>query len=687
MDCNNRSPFSCHCRSRILRLVLGLTITGSAAASDSGDLFSLSLTELLQVRLTSIASLFEEDELYVGSSVSKVTEGQWREQGAEKTFDAIEHLPGVYNSEYFHGMSIPTFRGLSDSNQYNSFLVLLDGMPVNNYSSAAAAYGMPNFALGNLESIEVIRGPGSALYGANAFNGVVALNSWSSDSDQAQLFGEVGSFGFYQTTGRLHQGFTDSVALTSALSVSGTDDESIEADFTPTAGALQVDDEVSGEYSNITSSHKLALGDFAVGLYYSRHEVKDAVGSGESAGLPNGNHTDGTAVMQALKLSHSAALGGHWQADSSLFYMQDKLNGSFGIASIGAPPAAVGGVPTLDWDSKDTHIGFNTVFKKPLGDSNTQMLFGYNFEHLEVESFGVGLTGSPPLAENRSRDLNGLMAQFEQRLLDNKLQLIIGGRFDHYSDFGDTTSPRAAIIYHPQPNSAIKLLYGNAYRSPSLNEQVDNGIVMGGDDLDPEQVDTYELIWIHQGKNWRYSLTAYESQLSDSISIEFSLDPASPAGFTLQYSNNTQATARGLELEAAISLGKWSLSGNIASNETTGKNIDDTFPAYPDLIVNVAVAYRVSEQLKISLFQQYFDERRTDSTPTITRSYTNQPLSSWSRTDLSVNWRPASSKRYEVFVNVLDLFDNADTQSALTLVEDGHGTPGLRVTAGLNVNF
>ena len=57
------------------------------------------------------------------------------------TFDALVHVPGAYVATYFHGQLIPTFRGFAGVEQYNSFLLLLDGMPLNKYSSAAATYG------------------------------------------------------------------------------------------------------------------------------------------------------------------------------------------------------------------------------------------------------------------------------------------------------------------------------------------------------------------------------------------------------------------------------------------------------------------------------------------------------------------------------------------------------------------
>jgi hypothetical protein len=52
-----------------------------------------------------------------------------------------------------------------------------------------------------------------------------------------------------------------------------------------------------------------------------------------------------------------------------------------------------------------------------------------------------------------------------------------------------------------------------------------------------------------------------------------------------------------------------------------------------------------------------------------------------------VQWYPSSDKRYEMYFTMLDVFDNADKQSALNLVEVGRGTPGRKVTAGVKVTF
>jgi iron complex outermembrane receptor protein len=646
------------------------------------ELIDLPLHELLQVK---IASLFLENELYVGSSVSKVTQEQWREQGAEKTFDAIEHLPGVYVSEYFNGQMIPSFRGFAATDQYNSFLLLLDGIPLNNYSSGAGTYGTPNFALGNLGAIEVIRGPGSTIYGANAFQGVVSLDTWSSEEDRYEAWAEAGSFDYWQANARVRHAFNERIRLTSALSASGVDDEEIDQDFHPSDGGPVVHAEVTGEYQNVTTSHKLAIDDFELALYYSEHDVEDSFGTGEIAGgLPNGNHSDGLAKMLALKLGHEAAFANGWSLESNAYHVKDELEGSFGLFQVGRPPEP----PSLDWDSEDRRSGVNLHLKKSFDEKRRQMVFGYNYDYMEVERFSVDITGAPALARNKTRRLNGVMGQVEQRFLDDTIQLILGARYDDYNDFGSHVSPRLAFIVHPMENSALKFLYGNAFRAPALNEQLDNGVVQGGGKgLDPEVVDTFEIIWMETRDHWSYDINAYYSKVKDAINLTSAED------FLVAYTNGVDAESYGFELNASVKIPQWELSGNVAYNEvkqTEPIRNEAIYDAYPDWILNLGVKYYPTDALHFVLYNMVQKGRETlNPGPVIAPSYPDSgALSTLWRTDFHVNWKPETPRGdLELYLTILDLFDREDMKSAMNPAEKGHGTPGRRFTAGVRFGF
>jgi iron complex outermembrane receptor protein len=659
---------------------------GRSHADDSASrLAEYSLDELMQVQ---IASLFKEDELSVGSTVSKITEEDWRVQGAQKTFDALLYVPGIYLSEYFHGQKVPLFRGFARPEQYNSFLLLLDGIPLNNYSSSGGTYATPNYALGNLQSIEVIRGPGSSLYGADAFNGVVSLNSWSSDHDITELWGEGGTHGYQSGTARFRKTLAEGATLTSMFSGSAIHDEELAFPFHPSGGGSVMKGDVSGRYENFTTTHKLSVQNLEAALYYSRHNVVDGFGPGELTPVfPNGVHTDGEAEISALKVSHSLELDKGFNLETMVYHVQDELIGSFGTgANVGEPPTSRGFI----WDSEDSRIGGHVRLLKPLDDAGSQMVFGYNYDELEVDHLQIGSPDSALIAHETKRRVNGVMGQVEQRFFDNQFQLIAGVRHDDYSDSGGHTSPRVAAIYHPTEKSALKFLFGNAYRTPSVNEQSDNGAVKGGGPgLKPEQVDTFEVAWIQSSESWRYRLSTYYSEVTDSIGVFGSEDP----NFGAEYKNIVDAESKGVELEGIMKLEDWNVFGHVAWNEaeqTNPVNDPQAYLPYPDFIFGSGVSWAFCPQATISFHQILYDGFQQRYTgPIVSPAHVPQdPYNTYYRADLHLSWQPATFQSdCELYFTVYDIFDRADPLATMVSTEFGSGTTGLKAAAGVRLWF
>ena len=74
-------------------------------------------------------------------------------------------------------------------------------------------------------------------------------------------------------------------------------------------------------------------------------------------------------------------------------------------------------------------------------------------------------------------------------------ELTAGVRYDHYSDFGATLNPRAALVWQTSPRLTSKILYGRAFRAPAFDTLYaqNNPVGLGNDSLDPETIDTIEL--------------------------------------------------------------------------------------------------------------------------------------------------------------------------------------------------
>ena len=139
----------------------------------------------------------------------------------------------------------------------------------------------------------------------------------------------------------------------------------------------------------------------------------------------------------------------------------------------------------------------------------------------------------------------GVFAQGELSLLTN-LVLNVGGRFDHYSTFGNTVNPRLALIYAPWEATTFKALYGEAFRAPNAFELYYGypPAMKPNPNLQPEEIRTYELVWEQRlPANLRFSASAYHYDVDNLAS-----QVIDPGDGSLVFQNTMQVQANGLEL-------------------------------------------------------------------------------------------------------------------------------------------
>jgi iron complex outermembrane receptor protein len=95
----------------------------------------------------------------------------------------------------------------------------------------------------------------------------------------------------------------------------------------------------------------------------------------------------------------------------------------------------------------------------------------------------------------------------------------LGVRFDDYSDFGSTTNPRAAVVWSPTARTSVKLLYGTAFRPPSIIELQSNGIAsaLGNPNLNPVRLAMSELSLVHRSTSYSASVGAFQYRQEDLV--------------------------------------------------------------------------------------------------------------------------------------------------------------------------
>src|SRR5687768_2003099 len=168
-------------------------ITGKGQTDSLSNLLDLSLEELMNIKVVT-ASGFVQTALEAPSTITVITKQQIQERGYEQLEEALRDVPGI-DMIHVNGYA-PTlfyFRGMYGAENLRA-LLMIDGIVENNILGTNDMAG-PVYSLHNVERIEIIWGPISAIYGANAFGGVInIITEKGRDMDGLHIEQGLGSF-------------------------------------------------------------------------------------------------------------------------------------------------------------------------------------------------------------------------------------------------------------------------------------------------------------------------------------------------------------------------------------------------------------------------------------------------------------------------------------------------------------
>lgn len=510
----------------------------------------------------------------------------------------LESVPGLHVSRSNQGFG-PLYLIRGVASEFNpQTLMLLNGVPVTTLFVGNRGNVWGGLSADRIARIEVIRGPGSALHGADAYSGVINIVTKSAaDVDGTELGARIGALGLRD--GWLqHGGRMGSAQLAAFVRVGRRDGPHglVERD------AQTVLDQVFGTHASLAPG-PTRLGYRAVdgGLdlawqgwrLRADYKLRDDLqtGTGVAAAL------DPVGLLRSerrlIDLSRSdIALGGDWTLGFTASHMHYEqtlpqplqlfppgaFNGAFPNGMIGAPET---------WERQ---LRLAVVLQhRGAGDHHWRIGFGHDdldlyrtreFKNFQLVQSGplIGLPlpnadgqvrqaapGDTFLAPHRRR-LDYLYVQDEWHLLPD-WTLTAGVRHDRYSDVGGTTNPRVALVWDARLDVTAKLLYGHAFRAPAFTEQfsVNNPVVRGNPALKPETIRSLEaaLAW-QAGADLQLNLSLFRFAARDGIRTVRDADGSS------MFTNLGQQHGRGLELEAQWQASRQlRLSGNLALQRTT----------------------------------------------------------------------------------------------------------------------
>lgn len=532
----------------VLATVVWLLLAAGAGAEEQPPQHELLLFEEPTV---SAAAKHLQSARAAPSDVTVVTREEIRRFGYRTLADALRSVRGFYGS-YDRNYDYVGVRGFLRPGDHNDrILILVNGHTYNDDISQTGTLGNDfGIDLEAVDHIEVIRGPGSALYGGNALFAVVNVVTATAESlGGVHALAETGSF--RRKRGQLSVGQTFANGASVLATGSVLDVDGNESLFFPEYNSPRTRNGIARD-----ADAERALNFFMISRYRDftlqggindreKHIPTGAFGT--TFGDPGSKTVDGRRFVD-LTWDHEVLP--HVTLTARAFYDGLRYHGTY---VYGAGP---GRTKNEDLASSDWLGGEVRALWEITHENSLTVGSEYTY-HPSARQRNFDLPSQHVFLDDTRRfGTVGVYAQDEWALRPD-LTLVGGLRFDQYYNRLQQVSPRAAAIWTPRDDTTVKLLYGQAFRPPNLYEQyyayTGAGVqAMPNARLDPERITSYEAL-VEQ-RLWlgaRGVLAVYRNDISSLIG-ETSVQRA---GITrTQFRNVSSVQAEGAEIELRVPL-------------------------------------------------------------------------------------------------------------------------------------
>ncbi len=478
----------------------------------------------------------------VAAHATVIEGAELRRAGIEYVADALRRVPGVAvirNGSFGAVTSVFLRGGESDYVQ-----VLVDGVPVN---EPGGAFDIGSLTTDNIERIEIVRGPASALYGSDAVSGVIQIfTRRGSGPASGTVSFAAGSFSTRRMRATLSGG-GDILSYAFSLGRNDTD------------GILEYNN--SHGQSTFTGRVQGQLGPRADATLAVRYEDRrfhfPTDGSGEL--------TDRNAYTYGDALTLSLDAGRRWTdafETRFTFNVNETDRGSDDAPDGPADTLGFFGYASLN-DIRRTGTGARAIWRASAG---TILAAGYELERQSVRAFSRSLSQYGPGASNSENDRRNHASYTQFSWQRGGVALNGGIRAESNERFGTAATWKAGAVWRsPSQRTRLRAAAGTGIKEPTFFETYATGFTTGNPDLEPEHSTSFEAgVDQKLGGGARLSLTGFSQSYRDLI--QYTSSPPTERG--PNYHNVAKARSRGMEAEAVVDAGPVQLTATYAWLET-----------------------------------------------------------------------------------------------------------------------
>lgn len=552
-----------------LSLVALSTANHSHAQQDDIAYLEMNLEELVDVPVTG-STLTKESLKTVPAAVSVFTREHINRLGVDYLYELLNLVPGFqFNRNASSGVAYTySARGRRTNQQSVEVLLLVDGHVVNDPRAGSPDIVLPLYPLSQVERVEIIRGPGSAIYGSSAFTGVINIIT---QKTQRSVAVQLGS----QQRRQVENFWAASIG-------DWAFDSFIQA-YRDEGDNYLLADTFSGHPMETRDPRQQLVVD--LGLNRAQTRIALAFYGTETDDFYQSENTANNYNSSERYLWHVAMdQGFDWlpntRSNLALGYQQFfydfnlYLTGPGMLLRASQPSSAEpfkgdGRLAGESWrltfsnDWTINHLssaqwGLQVARNK---ETNASATGNFDLAQLTQGKFPITYYGEPgrefPLGTGDAQNNLGIYAQY-LRDLRATTRLTLGGRFDEYPDITGRFSPRLGLVEQLNSSLSLKLLYGEAFRAPTLTETglLNNPLLFGNPKLTHEIVKTWDLILVGNWNTTNASLGLFQNRYQGPIETVFSSGART-------YANGEKQKSHGVELELLQQISsEWSLSAN-----------------------------------------------------------------------------------------------------------------------------
>jgi iron complex outermembrane receptor protein len=641
---------------------------GSAAAADSevNEYLDMDITQLMRVMVTS-ASKKAQALSDVPSAIFVITQDDIRRSGVTTIPEALAMAPGVQVSRISSSRWSVSSRGFPGFTS-NKLLVLIDGRSIYSPGYSGSFWDSQNTMLEDVDRIEVIRGPGGTVWGANAVNGIINIITKSAKDTQGTLVRVgAGSKGLFTsaaryggqlnatTHGRLYLSYDDypsNTLVTPDIVTAGTDAHD---GWRPTQGGFRIDGTPHGRAEWTVQGDMLVNDeDMLISPYWLDH-------------FPYRSSWYDSATISRTNLL------GRWRQDlgsGRALTLQSYVDQS-----------------RYDLDQDPFQQSFDTLdvdlqYETPMG-SRHNLIVGTGYRLTEIDFTSNALIDLP----DRNDSLYSGFVQDEINLLPNTLWLTLGTKYEDNEYSGSEWQPSAKLLWKPRPRHSLWASVARAVRTPTPLEQEGRITVgtyptpwgdgrasfTGASGFDAETVVAYE--------------TGYRWQATDTLSLDLALflndydklyaltaRPDYP-DYDLVFINGLEGKGAGFEISADWKAASWLsfilnysyLELDLDRTDPSGwADMTDYFEGIsPTQQVSLRSSIALASNWQLNLWLRYVDAIVARDANNLL-STTKIPIDSSTQLNANLIWTP--TPHLEVMFAGQNLFDTSQLEYAMEYI-------------------